>query len=96
MSESSSSARWSIIRLLSQTYALDILDALNKKPLRFSDLASCSPNERTRSQRLKELENIGLIHTASMKVGKRYFVHYALTDKGKLILQKVKEIVDSV
>ncbi|WP_158385500.1 winged helix-turn-helix transcriptional regulator [Candidatus Nitrososphaera evergladensis] len=89
---SQSNARWSLIRTLAQTYALDILEALSKKPSRFSDLSLVSPNERTRAQRLKELESIGFISTVSLKVEKRYFVHYKLTDKGKEALQKMQEI----
>ena len=91
---SQSSDTWSLLRLLAQTYALDILDSLSKKPQRFSDLQHCSHNERTRAQRLKELEGIGLISTVSLKVGKRYFVHYKLTEKGKQVLQKAKEFTD--
>jgi DNA-binding HxlR family transcriptional regulator len=86
--------RWSAIHLLAQSYALDMLDALYKKPLRFSDLKNSSPNETTRSQRLKELEGMGLITTVSLKMGKRYFVHYSLTNKGRMVLQKVKELAD--
>lgn len=86
--------KWSMIHMLAQSYALDILDALNKKPLRFSDLKNYSPNETTRSQRLKELEGKGLITTISLKMGKRYFVHYSLTSKGRSVLQKAKELED--
>lgn len=86
--------KWSSFRLLAQSYALDMLDALYKKPLRFSDLKNSSPNETTRSQRLKELEGMGLITTVSLKMGKRYFVHYSLTNKGRIVLQKAKELSD--
>jgi DNA-binding HxlR family transcriptional regulator len=71
-----------------------MLDALHKKPLRFSDLKSSSQNETTRSQRLKELEGMGLITTISLKMGKRYFVHYSLTNKGRMVLQKARELSD--
>lgn len=84
----------SVIYILAQSYALDILEGLAKKPLRFTDLAAYGPNERTRSQRLKDLEGRGLLTTVSMKMEKRHFVHYTLTDKGKAVLQKVKEMSD--
>jgi DNA-binding HxlR family transcriptional regulator len=83
-----------MIHMLAQSYALDMLEALHKKPLRFSDLKNHSPNETTRSQRLKELEGKGLITTISLKMGKRYFVHYSLTNKGRSVLQKAKELSD--
>ncbi|MEO9295693.1 MAG: winged helix-turn-helix transcriptional regulator [Nitrososphaera sp.] len=87
-----SSDRWALIHMLAQSYALDMLDALYKKPLRFSDLKNHAPNETTRSQRLKELEGKGLITTISLKIAKRYFVHYSLTSKGRTVLQKAKEL----
>ena len=61
----------SVIYILAQSYALEILEALAKKPLRFTDLAAYGPNERTRSQRLKDLEGRGLLTTVSMKMEKR-------------------------
>lgn len=88
----SSNAKWALIKVLAQTYALDILEALSKKPLRYTDLENYSPNERTRSQRLKELENLGLISTASLKIGKRSFVHYELTSKGRSVLEKARAL----
>lgn len=87
-----SADKWSLVHMLAQSYALDILEALYKKPLRFSDLKGHSPNETTRSQRLKELKGRGLITTISLKMGKRYFVHYSLTNKGRSVLQKAKEL----
>ncbi len=56
--------------------------------MRFTDLATYVANERTRSQRLKQLEQMGLIRTASKKTGTRYFVHYYPTRRGKVILKK--------
>lgn len=52
-----SADKWSLVHMLAQSYVLDILEALYKKPPRFSDLKGHSPNETTRSQRLKELES---------------------------------------
>lgn len=86
--------RWSVFRILAQSYALDILDALSKRPLRFTDLEEYGHNEKTRAQRLKELESRDMITTVSMKIGKRFFVHYTLTSRGKAVLSKSKELVD--
>lgn len=87
-------SKWSLIRTLAQTYSLDILEALEERPLRFTDLADPGPNEATRSQRLKELEEAGLISTVSLKIDKRNFVHYRLTENGKRVLQKAREIAE--
>lgn len=86
--------RWSVFRILGQSYALDILDALGKRPMRFSDLEEYGPNEKTRAQRLKELEGRDMITTVSMKIGKRFFVHYTLTSRGRAVLSKSKELVE--
>ncbi|AIF83347.1 putative transcriptional regulator [Candidatus Nitrososphaera evergladensis SR1] len=89
-----SAAKWKLVYMLAQTYALDMLEAVSKKPMRFTDLESHSPNERTRSQRLKDLEDAGLITTISLKINKRYFVHYTATNKGRQVLQKARELAD--
>ena len=94
MTFNNASRKWHLIIILGRSYALNILDALSEKPLRFTDLASHVPNERTRSQRLRELEGKDLIQTISIKIDKRYFIHYSLTEKGKLALQKAKEIIE--
>ena len=88
------SAKRNLLYIIAQTYALDVLEAVNKRPMRFTDLEAACPNEKTRSQRLKELEEGGLITTGSLKIGRRYFVHYTLTSKGRQALQKVRELVD--
>lgn len=82
--------------MLAQTYALEMLEAVSKKPLRFTDLENYSPNERTRSQRLKDLEQAGLITTTSLKINRRFFVHYTATNKGRQVLQKAKELADGM
>lgn len=92
--QTAGSDKWALIRTLAQTYGLEILEALEEKPLRYTDLAKYSPNERTRSQRLKELEALELISTAILKVNKRNFVHYELTDKGRQVVQRIKDIVE--
>lgn len=83
-----------MFRILGQSYALSILDALSKRPLRFTDLEEYGPNEKTRAQRLKELESRDMITTVSLKMGKRFFVHYTLTSRGKAVLLKSKELAD--
>ncbi|HVX02508.1 MAG TPA: winged helix-turn-helix transcriptional regulator [Nitrososphaera sp.] len=89
-------AKWKMVHMLAQTYALEILEAVSKNPLRFTDLENYSPNERTRSQRLKELEHAGLITTTSLKINMRSFVHYTATNKGRRVLQKTKELADMI
>jgi DNA-binding HxlR family transcriptional regulator len=86
--------RGSVFRMRGQSYARDILDALSKRPLRFTDPVEYDPNEKTRAQRLKELESRDMITAARMKIGKRFFVHYTLTSRGKALLSKSKGPTD--
>jgi len=81
--------KWALIQLLGERYVLNILDALLEGSKRFADLADACPNEKTRTAKLRRLEETGLIETVSSKIGKRFFVHYKLTEKGKEMLQEL-------
>jgi len=81
--------KWPLIQLLGERYVLNILDALLEGSKRFADLADACPNEKTRTAKLRRLEEAGLIETVSSKIGKRFFVHYKLTEKGKEMLQEL-------
>lgn len=71
---------------------LEILFALAEKPLRFSDLNIACPSEKTRAAKIRMLVDAGLIETEAMKRGKRSFIHYKLTEKGKRVLELAKEV----
>lgn len=81
--------KWALIQLLGERYVLNILDALLEGSKRFADLADACPNEKTRTAKLRRLEEAGLIETVSSKIGKRFFVHYKLTEKGNEVLQEL-------
>jgi DNA-binding HxlR family transcriptional regulator len=83
---------WTLIPLLGEKYVIDILEDLLEGEKRFVDLADVCPNEKTRTVKLRKLEEAGLIETASLKTGKRFFVHYKLTEKGKTTLQELMKI----
>ena len=83
--------RWNIVMVIGKVYSLDILEALFNGPKRFSDLGKACPIENTRSQRLKELKENGLIDIVVKERGKRNFIHYNLTEKGEVALRKAKE-----
>jgi len=84
--------KWKLLRLLCQPYSLEILSMLYKEPRRFVDLSDACPNERTRTNRLRVLEEAKLIETTPMKIKKRTFVHYRLTDKGKQIFEIIMKL----
>jgi DNA-binding HxlR family transcriptional regulator len=81
--------KWVLIPLLGERYVLGILEALLEGPKRFADLAEACPNEKTRTAKLRSLEEARLIETVSSKIGKRFFVHYKLTEKGSEMLQEL-------
>jgi len=86
--------KWALIQLLGERYVLNILDALSEGSKRFADLADACPNEKTRTAKLRKLEEAGLIETVSSKIGKRFFVHYKLTEKGNGMLQELMRMED--
>ena len=77
--------------VIGKVYSLDILEALFNGPKRFSDLNKACPIEKTRSQRLKELKEKGLIDAVVKEKRRRSFIHYKLTEKGEATLRKAKE-----
>jgi len=81
--------KWTLIELLGERYVPNILDALLEGSKRFADLADACPNEKTRTAKLRRIEEAGLIETVSSKIGKRFFVHYRLTEQGKEMLQEL-------
>ena len=81
--------KWALIQLLGERYILEVLDALLESPKRFVDLADACPNEKTRTAKLRSLEEAGLIETVSSRIGKRFFVQYKLNEKGNQMLQEL-------
>ena len=77
--------------VIGKVYSLDILETLLNSPKRFSDLSKACPIEKTRSQRLKQLKEEGLVDVAVMEKGRRNFIHYKLTEKGEAAVRKARE-----
>jgi DNA-binding HxlR family transcriptional regulator len=80
------------IGVLGKQFSVEILEALSGKPCRFSDLKAQCPNDRTRTRRLRELREKGLIRTIIISIEDRNFIHYILTEKGKRALELVKQL----
>ena len=84
--------KWKIISLLGEPYVLDIIASLYEQPKRYVDLSDVCSNDVTRTDKLRKLEEANLITTATKKVGKRTFIHYGLTMRGKTIFERIKKI----
>ena len=80
------------VKLLARAFAIEILNALNEKPLRFVDLKDYCPNDRTRAIRLKELKKLGFIVTVIEEIENHSFICYQITDKGRKALQLIEQI----
>ena len=81
-----------IVELLGKKGSLRILDSLLNAPLRYHELRETCSSDKTLSERLKQLEENEFIETISQKADGRFFVHYIITDRGRQVLEKVKEI----
>ncbi len=84
--------KWNIFMVIGKVYALSILESLFQSPKRFTDLSQACPIEKTRSKRLKELQENNLIEVIVKKINKRNFVHYKLTKEGEELFKKAMDI----
>ncbi len=80
--------KWRYLQEIAKPYALDILEELLKKPMRFSELKKLCLSQKTLTIRLHELEETGAIKTIIEKPKKQKVkVFYALTPKGKKTIE---------
>jgi DNA-binding HxlR family transcriptional regulator len=82
---------FSKIRYSQEEDALEILTSLNEKPMRFIDLKVSCESNRTRSARLKELEQKKLVKTVPKMMGRRAYTFYEITPLGKKSLSYAKK-----
>ena len=76
--------KWKYLQEIAKPYALDILEELQKKPMRFSELKKLCLSQKTLTIRLHELEEVNAIQTIVEKPRKQKVkVFYSLTSKGK-------------
>lgn len=76
--------KWKYLHEIAKPYALDILDELQKKPMRFSELKKLCLSQKTLTVRLHKLEEVSAIQTIVEKPRKQKVrVFYSLTPKGK-------------
>lgn len=84
--------KWKVFEILGKPYVLAIIESLLKSPKRYSDLSEACPNDKTRTNRLRELEKEGFITTLTQKIKDRTYIHYTLTKKGKQIIENLIKI----
>jgi len=89
----SKTKRKSILHILGRSYALEILRAVNEKSMRFTDLKDVCKSNRTRSARIKELEDRGLIKAIPTKIRRRAYIFYEITPKGREVLDVCEKLL---
>lgn len=83
----------SVLQVLAQSHALDILRSLNKKPMRFVDLKDACNSNRTRSARLKGLQEKSLIIVVPKMIERRAYTFYRITPLGKEALNLAEKLI---
>jgi DNA-binding HxlR family transcriptional regulator len=83
-----------VLKILGNSHALEILDSLNKEPMRFVDLKNVCKSNRTRNVRLKELKEEGLIKAVPKMSKERAYTFYEITTIGKRALELAKKMID--
>jgi len=85
--------KWRFLQEIARPYASDILEALQSKPMRFTDLKRICKSQKTLTQRLHALEDCEAV-TKEIHKEKRHKINvlYALTQKGEDAIEIVKGV----
>lgn len=83
-----------ILKILGKSHAVEILESLSRKPMRFVDLKEVCKSNRTRTTRLKELKEEGLIKALPKLAKERAYTFYEITPMGKRTLKLIEKIVN--
>ena len=81
-----------VLNLLAKKYTCEILKTLENGPKRFKDLKNVCENEKMRTQRLRELEDLKMIKSQPKKIGRRAVCVYDLSNIGKTTLKLAEEV----
>jgi len=82
-----------ILETMGRSHALEILAAISKKSMRFTELKGACESNRTRSARLRELEDGGLIRTVPKMIGRRAYTFYEITPMGREALTLCEKLL---
>jgi DNA-binding HxlR family transcriptional regulator len=89
---SSSNDLWKAVRITGLAHTPEILESIYENPRRFKDLETACPNQSTRIERLRSLEEVGYVETQTVKIKGRTAVQYKLTPKGRKAVEHLLSI----
>ena len=81
-----------VFNLLSKKYTYDMLKSMEQKPKRFRDLERVCQNEKMRTQRLHEMEDVGIVKVKVKRIGGKAISVYGLSEKGKHTLKVAEDV----
>jgi len=81
-----------IIETLNRSKSIEILFELEKRRLKFNEIARIAGNSTTAMRRTQELHNAGLVGRNVLQDRQRS-VEYSLTKKGKETIPLIKELL---
>ena len=85
-----------LIHLLGEKYVLDILASLDAGPKRYTELKKACPVDRTLTEKLRKLQDAGLIGTEARTVEKKPAIHYILTKRGSTVLRHFEALIGQI
>lgn len=86
----------SLIRLLGEKYVLDIMSSLDAGPKRYTQLKTACPIDRTLTEKLRKLQEAGLVGTEAITVDKKPAIHYNLTKRGVAVLRHFQALSSTI
>jgi len=84
------------VKSLFNGYTFGILQDLSQRDLRYTELETSAPNERTRSLKLKDLIKAKLISKNVIRKGNEVTIIYKITDKGRNFLKELDGFLKNI
>ena len=85
-----------LMGLLGEKYVIDILTSLDGGPKRYTDLKAACPVDRTLTEKLRKLQDAGLITAEARIVGKKPMIHYTLSEKGGIVVKDLAGMFERI
>lgn len=81
-----------LISLLGKKYTMEIIKTASESPKRFSGFPESCGSDKMKFQRLRQLEDKGILVVTAERISGRHYPLYKLSEKGRKILKISEEI----